>query len=114
LHKWRKGFCGLTGYTYSFRNVQSSSFSRPAVVAHALESWKLLTKTYSYLREVSTLMVEFVSGVLGSYLKKPRYMCELSQAWVQSREVLRLICQTPSTSDILSSLLTTVDELKMR
>ncbi|RCN33310.1 hypothetical protein ANCCAN_20861 [Ancylostoma caninum] len=31
-------------------NVQSSSFSRPAVVAHALESWKLLTKTYSYLR----------------------------------------------------------------
>ncbi|EYC30228.1 hypothetical protein Y032_0005g2524 [Ancylostoma ceylanicum] len=131
-------------WIYRFRNVQSSSFSRSAAVAHALESWKLLTKTYSYLRsrpielqnsvqlylvnavklldfliqrgynEVSTLMVEFLNGVLGTYLKKPRLMCESSQAWVQSREVLRLVCQTPSNSDTLSALLTAIDELKMR
>ncbi|KAK6749143.1 hypothetical protein RB195_001631 [Necator americanus] len=129
---------------HSIRTVLDSTFSRSAIAAHALESWKILTKTYSSLRsrpvelqasiqlyavsatklleflivrgygEVSTLMNEFITGVFSSYLRKPKNLCELSQGWVQSREVLRTVCQTPTNIDVLLALMATVAEVKLR
>ncbi|KHJ88909.1 hypothetical protein OESDEN_11286, partial [Oesophagostomum dentatum] len=132
---------GIKYLTDFFRKVITRSFSRPAVVAYVLECWKTLTKIYSSLRsrpvelqsviyqylvnavklleflihrgysEVRTLMNEFINKVLGSYLRKPGHMCELCPAWVQSREVLRIVCETPTCIDVLFGLWATVANL---
>ncbi|VDM81083.1 unnamed protein product [Strongylus vulgaris] len=68
---------------------------------------------YSF-REVSTLMIEFINTVMRTFLKNPKNMCDFSQAWLQTKEVLRIICETPTSVEVLCALLTTIQELSLR
>ncbi|VDM75122.1 unnamed protein product [Strongylus vulgaris] len=64
--------------------------------------------------EVSTLMIEFINTVMRTFLRNPKNMCDFSPAWLQTKEVLRIICETPTSVDVLCALLTTIQELSLR
>uniref|UniRef100_A0A1I7XCA9 Importin N-terminal domain-containing protein n=1 Tax=Heterorhabditis bacteriophora TaxID=37862 RepID=A0A1I7XCA9_HETBA len=76
-------------------------------------------KLYEFLtmrgcEEVSTLLMEFVNIVISRYLTMPHHMNEMSRTWVQSREILRIVCSSPSDPDILLTLLATILDIKLK
>ncbi|CAJ0600921.1 unnamed protein product [Cylicocyclus nassatus] len=125
------------------QKILSSSYSRSAFAAQVLECWKMLMKAYSSLSsrpvdlqkclqlyvvdavkllehgvqrgysEVATLMVEFINVVVSAFLKNSRHLSEFSSCWIQTREILRIICETPTNMNVLCGLSTTIDELKL-
>lgn len=65
-------------------------------------------------KEVSTLPVNFVTIVVGTYLKRPKHMNDHSRSWIQTREALRLVCEVPSKTDLLISILAALRELECK
>lgn len=124
--------------------VCTSTYSERGAVEHIRQSWSTLTKTFSTLptrslemqlyvemflcdavklseflacrgcKEVSTLPVNFVTIVVGTYLKRPKHMNDHSRSWIQTREALRLVCEVPSKTDLLISILAALRELECK
>ncbi|VDM56957.1 unnamed protein product [Angiostrongylus costaricensis] len=123
--------------------ILTSSLNRRIVTLYTLACWKVLMKVFSMFRkrpkgfdesiqfyiidsikflelltlrgyrEVSNLLTKFVITVIGRYLKKPGRMNEMSQTWTQSREMLRIVCQTPTNFDAVLEIIVAVDEMKL-
>uniref|UniRef100_A0A0K0CZF6 DUF4704 domain-containing protein n=1 Tax=Angiostrongylus cantonensis TaxID=6313 RepID=A0A0K0CZF6_ANGCA len=122
--------------------IPTSSFNRSAATLYTLECWRVLMKVFSMFRkrpkgfdesiqfyvvdaikflefltlrgyhEVSNLLTKFVITVIGRYLRKPEKMNETSQTWIQSRVMLRIVCQTPTNFDTVLEIIVAVDEMK--
>ncbi|KAK6013110.1 hypothetical protein OSTOST_21634, partial [Ostertagia ostertagi] len=64
--------------------------------------------------EVSALLPEFILCVIGVYLKRPRHLNEFDRSWLQSREILRMVCEIPWNIDTLMAVLSSIGEAKLR
>ncbi|KAJ1359032.1 hypothetical protein KIN20_017641, partial [Parelaphostrongylus tenuis] len=124
--------------------VCSSSYERNAVTSYTLNCWRILTKTCSTYRrltpnvrrlikfnlvdtirflellmlhgydEVSSLLTNFVVVVLHRHLKKNGKMNEMNPKWVQSREMLRLVCKCSTNIEALLEIVQAVLEIQSR
>ncbi|KAJ1364173.1 hypothetical protein KIN20_024199 [Parelaphostrongylus tenuis] len=124
--------------------VCSSSYERNAVILYTLNCWEILTKTCTTCRrqpsslrrlikftlvdtikfldllmlrgydEVSTLLTNFVVAVLHHHLKKNGKMSEMNPKWVQSREMLRLVCKYSTNIEALFEIVHAVLEIQSR
>ncbi|KAJ1358978.1 hypothetical protein KIN20_017565 [Parelaphostrongylus tenuis] len=122
----------------------SSSYERNAVTSYTLNCWKILTKTCSTCRrlppnlrrlikfnlvdtvrflellmlhgydEVSSLLTNFVVVVLHHHLKKRGKMNEMNLKWVQSREMLRLVCRSMTNIEALLEIVHALLEIQSR
>uniref|UniRef100_A0A0K0DEH8 NR LBD domain-containing protein n=1 Tax=Angiostrongylus cantonensis TaxID=6313 RepID=A0A0K0DEH8_ANGCA len=122
--------------------ICTSSFERTAATSYTLECWAILTKFFSMFRkrppgvdrfiqfyvldaikflellalrgcdEVSNLLTKFVVAVIGRYIKKPERMNEMNPIWIQSREMLRIVCQSPTNVEALLQIIVALDEME--
>ncbi|KJH52780.1 hypothetical protein DICVIV_00987 [Dictyocaulus viviparus] len=126
------------------QKICTSAFPRCEAINYSEECWDFLTKVYSMFRnrplelqqsiqlyicdaikivefltmrgcdEVSNSLSKFVLTVFRRYLKNRKNLNELNQGWVQSREIMRIVCQSPTVVDILLGLIAAINEIMLK
>ncbi|KAJ1345549.1 hypothetical protein KIN20_000110 [Parelaphostrongylus tenuis] len=122
--------------------VFTSSFQRTAATSYCRDCWGILLKVYRKFQilrvdlqysiqfyaadaikflefltrrgcnEVSKILSKFIITVVSRFLRKRNKMSEANQTWIQSREMLRLVCQSPTIASILLDIIVDVDKMK--